>query len=444
MRKFLVGLLAVVVAAFLFAGSATPEVSWTGSAWFNLTIDEKGIDVDGGADVSVTWAPYSFSEGAAPVTASFGLSWGGGATFYGISFDGQLVNIDYSTGKLVLDKYFYVGNAQDYVAVSFDAVPFLTIYYADLPIGAVTTVSTDVAWDDAAGSATPVTNTETSYVYSETNIDSEDNAMDDTYFDDFVAVKFTYDMDTMSLKVFGAYYDTDFTDATDYEFGGAVYVTGAGALEGFSAEAAFANLAGNAGTAYGVYATYAFSMTMEPLTVSITPEFKYSENLASMAFANTSDVYYPMVSDGKYVGAAVSLGVNITPIDLTISANPQYDLEKSEFSSDADVNAVVSVDPVSVNADFYISDVMDAANTWDLYATVSAGLDPVSVSAAFRTVAGGDYAYNASVSYTIENGLTATAFYGSLYGDADYDGKADIHAPDKAQWYLKVSYSTSF
>lgn len=408
MRKLLVVLLATVLALVVWADNVT--VSWSGSASFTLTIDEKGIDVGGEADVDLTWAPLSTDVEGEPVSVS--LSWGfhdDSAGLSSISFNGKLLQISYVNDAASLDKYFYnVGS--DYISVSLVAIPGLTFYYAD--------------------------------IIDETNANGTDTTMNN-YFDDFVGAEFSQDMDMFSLKVLGAFYDTDAVDTSaDYEYAGVVYLTGADTLEGLSVEVAFANTTAS-DTAYGVIASYSLSTSVEPITITVEPGLHYSENLEAIKFADTAGDAFTPVSDAKKVTAAVSVEAAVDPVTLGVALNPYYDIAENAYGSDLDVTAELAVDPISVDGEFYVDDVLDFANTWEVNANMSAAVDPVTVGGAFKYIAAGDYGYNVTLSFDIEEGLTATAFYGTLY-DADGDDTVEIHPQEEAQWYVQVSYSAEF
>ena len=54
-----------------------------------------------------------------------------------------------------------------------------------------------------------------------------------------------------------------------------------------------------------------------------------------------------------------------------------------------------------------------------------------------------EFGYNVNASYAIDDNTTASAFFGTLYGDVDEDGIKDIHKDD-AQWYVRLDWGVSF
>ena len=403
MRKLLVVLLALVVGVFLYAENVT--VSWTGSANFTLTVDENGVDVAGGANVDVAWAPSAFSATAGKVSASFGLGCCGGAAFGGISFDGSLLKIDYALGALegfgTLFANGTTGVGNDYAAFTLKAVDFLTLYYVDL--------------------------------LEETNTNAG-SPVETSYFDDFVGLKLSQDLGVFALTAYGAFYDTDATPAANsYEYGAEASLSGEGALKNLSIWVGFGNSVAS-GVVYGVTASYSYSLSAGVVTVGVNPAVKFSESLSTLAFSS--------FTDGKNISAKTTVDVAVDPVSVGLALTPKYDLEAATPLSVAfDATLGVKVDPVSASAEFEVADLMQFSNDWDVSGNVTVNVAPVNVAANILYLNTGDFGYNASVSFDVEEGLTLKAFYGTLY-DADADGVADINTD--AQWYAQLSYSVSF
>ena len=407
MRKLLVVLLALVVGVFLYAENVT--VSWSGSANFTLTVDENGVDVDGGANVTVAWAPNGFSAAAGKVSASFGLGCCGGAAFGGITFDGNIVKISYVPGAASLGSYLFTGKdndgdgaldgvGTDYAAVTLKALDFLELYYVD--------------------------------IVGETNLNAGAPA-EASYFDDFVGVKLAKDLGVFGLTAYGAFYDTDAVGASNnYEYAAEVSLAGEGSLENLSVWVGFGNSVA-AGTAYGLTAGYSFNLKAGMISIGVNPSVKYSENLSKLVFSS--------FGDGKSVSAVVSVGLDMSPVSVSAEVDPKYDLAASTFAMPANASLSVSAAPVTASAAFNVTDVMNFAGGWNVNGNVTADVAPVNVAANILYKNTGDFGYNASVSYTVEEGLTASAFYGTLYNA----GAGEDIQPN-AQWYAQLSYSMSF
>ncbi len=407
MKRLLVVLLSVLVIS-VFAANAT--VSWSGSASFELIIDEKGIDVTHSAYIEVYGAPFWTTVEGTPVTVTFGWSSFSSSqygTLYSITYDGNLLKLAYSNGGAEIDKYFYeVGS--DYVSLTIKALKFLTLYYAD--------------------------------IVDETTINSTNVDFADSYFDDFVAAEISYDLGVMDLKAIAAYYDADSTVVSnDYEFGGVVYLTGKDAIEGLSIEAVFASLAEAAGsdTAYGVIVNYSKDFEFEPVTITVEPALHYSENLTKMAYMDADSV-----SDAKEVSMGLTAEVSVDPVTITLETEPTYKIEDATTTVYLSLGAKAAIDPVNISATFEVPDVLKFNDEWSVSANANVAVAPLGLDANIKYLNTGDFGYNVSATYDIEEGLTAKAFFGTLY-DSDGDGSDDINA-DSAQWYLTLSYSTSF
>jgi len=413
MRKLLVVLLALVVGVVVvFAGSDNVTVSWK-TYWvtFKLTVDEKGIDVSNSAYFKV-FMTSSESEEGTPVSFSFSFGFSGFQKVWAVdsmSFNGKVLEIDYNNFGAVVDEWFLDNNnssvGTDHAVFSLKALPELKFYYVDL-VG-----ETDI------DTGTPVAK---------------------VFFDDLAAVKFSKNVAGMDLTMVGAYYDTDATADTisTYEYVGVLHFNGNG-LNGW---AAFGNP--TVGTAYGVEASYKWSMTATPVTVSVVPGVHYSENLTALRYVDTSwkpwDPEY--VYDGKHVWVGLTTKVDFGMGNASVFLKPNYSLDDSKFTMKTDLKAALSVDPLSVNLEYYIKDAIDFSNTyWRLDANANAVVSDVSVGAAFAYNNSNKYAYNACVGYTIEKGLKAKVFYGTLY-DKDGDGSMDIN-PEDPQWYLQLTFS---
>lgn len=433
MKKFLVVLLSLFVLTALFAGTATPTVSWSGSASFTLGIDEKGVDIDGGlVKPSVTISPSADTQ--------FGVSFaidvvGKSLTFSGLMFENDVFSLDYAKGPVAF-QYFVgtdsYGNpliaAEDNISVSLKAVDGLTVVFQD--------VVTEVDYT----TGTPTTH---------------------KWFDDFVGV--TYSVANVNLAA--AFYDADESTETN------LYQYGLNANTSLDLGFATLKLDGVAGVvdasntlAYGV----SESLEAEFSFVTLTQSFTWKQNVSQFAFAGDSDassvsvkaaVEYSMPSTVTISGdVSFKIASLATPSEFTVPVNfkvaytNMFDASLALGWADV-VNAATSIkmtlaagyddDMVAVNASAEWTDLVGAATAVDLNADLSVTpIDALTLGAAVRYVSD-EFGYNVNAKYMFDDNTTFTVFYGTLYGDADEDGKTDIHKDD-AQWYAKLSWSTSF
>ena len=414
MRKLFVGVLIAIFGLMVIAGTTDIQANWT-IKWmkFIFVLDEKGIDLKQSAKYLVTWNLGDSSKNG-KVTASFSWGFNGAKWYYSldsITFNGNILDLSYSNSSAYVDKYIFVGVGSDSISVSFKALSGLTIYYADL--------------------------------LEETNPDNVDNVPANSFFDDAVLAEYSQGLGTLNLKVAAGFYDAEATNtdaSNDYEFAGIAYLDGVknSALEGLSVKVAGGKLV-SGDTAYGIIARYSMDMNMGNLSINLSPTFKYVENLTQLKFATTYPPNRREIADAKYASVGVDLSVNISPLSLEVYTQPRYDIEGGEFSAYTDLNVGVDIKPVSAGVEFEIYDAVKFENGWMLRANAGVDLSPISLNANFWYADDSTNAYNATLAYTIEEGLTAKAFYGTLY-DSDGNGVPEMH-PDAPQWWLKVCYS---
>jgi hypothetical protein len=473
MKKLLVGFLALFVFSALFAASATPEVSWSGSAYFTLGVDEKGVDVDGGLD-SFTLAVSP--TGDTQMGVSFGFNFITGTwSFYSLTFENDYFGLTYAPDAVGFNKFFgglYDSNAdgvpdtpvvpaEDYIDVTVKALEGLEVVFMD----GLATPSAEVDYNtgDATGHA---------------------------WFDDFLGVKYS----VAGVNLAAAVYDADTDPSTNtFEFGLAADTSldfdfGTIALEGVVAMAA--------SPVYGIYEGYKGTFDF----VTVKQNFKWFENvdlltyegddaLTGKSFDVTVSADYAVtdelsvngslgfvvadltaatdftvpVSLGVDYASAFSAGLSLSWDDVVGAATAILaevyagyeadmfslnltagwaDLVGAPDSIEVDLTAGFTVDMVSGNAELYWYDVVNAAT--DVVATLDVEVVPLDELTLTGSVkyAGGEFGYNAGLSYVIDANTTFSAFYGTLY-DADGDGAVDINTTD-AQWYLKLAWSASF
>ncbi|RDI92591.1 hypothetical protein Ob7_00840 [Thermosipho africanus Ob7] len=433
MKKFLVVLLSLFVLTALFAGTATPTVSWSGSASFTLGIDEKGVDIDGGlVKPSVTISPSADTQ--------FGVSFaidvvGKSLSFKSLSFENNIFALDYTKGAAGF-QYFvtpdkdgnYLLNAEDNISLTLKAVDGLTVVFQD--------VVTEVDYN----TGTPTTH---------------------KWFDDFVGV--TYSVANVNLAA--AFYDADEATQTN------LYQYGLNANTSLDLGFATLDLDGVAGIvdsnntfAYGIDE----SLEAEFSIVTLTQTFTWKQNVSQFAFARDNDassvsvkaaVEYSMPSTVTISGdVSFKIASLATPSEFTVPVNfkvaytNMFDASLALGWADV-VNAATSIkmtlaagyddDMVAVNASAEWADIVGAATAVDLNADLSVTpIDALTLGAAVRYVSD-EFGYNVNAKYMLDDNTTFSVFYGTLYDDADEDGKTDIHKDD-AQWYAKLYWSTSF
>ncbi|SHH31316.1 hypothetical protein [Thermosipho atlanticus] len=471
MKKLLVAVLALFVFSVIYAGSATPQVSWTGSAYFSLGIDEKGVDIDGGlSSFTLSVSPTGSTEAGVSFWFDFiAGTWG----FNSLTFENDYFGLTYAEGAVGFNKFFggltdtngdYVpdtpvldGIAEDNIDVNVKVVDGLEIVFMDLVSGEV-----DYDTGDATGHV---------------------------WFDDFLGVKYSI----AGVNLAAAIYDTDTDPSTStLEFG----VTADKNLEfDFGSVALEAVVASAASPVYGL--SEAFNGTFG--IVSLTQNFKWFENVnlltykgddapTGKAFDVTAAVDYGVTDNvsvngslgfviadlttpsnftvpvtlGADFASAFTAGVSLSWADvlgaataITASVNAGYeadmfnlgltakwaDLVGAPSAIELNLTAGVTVDMVTGSVGLYWADLSDATNVVADISVKVVPLDALTLTAAAK-YAGGVFGYNAGLTCVIDDNTTFNAFYGTLY-DKDGDGVIDINDTD-AQWYLKLEWSTSF
>jgi len=217
-------------------------------------------------------------------------------------------------------------------------------------------------------------------------------------------------------------------------------------------------------TVYGVNVSGELS-PVKGLTLS--PEFKYTENLVKLVYKSNT------IEDGKYVQAGVSYTTTFAPVTFTAKTTPKYDMVPATPTFTLPLNelsAKVAVAPVSflvktTNADLlgskpftlyteaaYADSMISAkaaANWADVtefatytYIQLSGSvnvLPPLTVAADYR-MEPAKSGYNARLTYTLTENAKLEGFYGTL---TLKDGKYTVINNDPT-FYVKLSYSAKF
>ncbi|PLV59201.1 hypothetical protein [Thermotoga sp. KOL6] len=391
-----------------FAYEDTVKVSVSGTGYFNVYLDEEGIDLEGGiSDLYVSVLPTSGSvTSPATITANFSIDvLGTNASLSNISVMTDLFDLVYYNYSLYNDGYIfnYVGERtlEFTPKLGIEGVS-LTVYFADIA--------------------------------TETDLD---NATNDTnnFFDDAVALKVgVTNLDLFDATIFGAFYDTDTTNATSaYGYAAHLGLTGKDILEGLSVNLAYAY---EATSSYLVEAAYSKSFEMAPVTLTVSPYFAYSEGTVSYYDSYSGDGWAaPWGSKLVKVGLNAQAGVTD---EITFSADltPTYDLAANSFTLPVTLALAYASDVASANVKASWSDAVNAATdvTVDADLTVTAVENLTVKAAAKYLVSTNELGYNVEA-YYVYGPLTTGFFFGTLF-----DGTIHTYST----WYLYLKASVSF
>lgn len=432
MKKLAVLLAALFVFSALFAASATPVVSWSGSASFSLGIDEKGVDISHGFEVKLSVTPNSDTQlGVSFSLDLFGLS----GSFSGLTFENEYFGVNYAEGAAAFQ--YFVGTdsngnplmtAEDNIAVTIKAVDGLTVVFQD--------VVSEVDYT----TGTPTTH---------------------KWFDDFVGV--TYSVADVDLAL--AFYDADAATETN------TYQYGLNAKTSLDLDIVTLDLNGVAGVVNTTDNTFAYgieeTLTSEFSFVTVTQKFAWKDKVSQFAFAGDSDASTvsvdvavefdaaPVTVTGDVAFKIASLAdpsAFVVPVSLGVDYEDLFtaglklawdDVVNAATAIELAVNAGYENEMFALNASANWADLVGAAT--DVVVVADASVTPVdalTLGAEFVYMSE-EFGYNVNASYAIDDNTTASAFFGTLYGDVDEDGIKDIHKDD-AQWYVRLDWSVSF
>jgi len=404
----------LVTAAFAYEDVVKVNVSGTG--YFNAYLDEEGIDLEGGiSDLSVSISPSSGSVTApATITAEFSIDvLGTDASLSKIAVTTDLFDLTYYNSDIYGDGYvfYYVGDrALEFTPkLGLEGIS-LTAYFAD--------------------------------IVSETDLT---NATNDTnnYFDDAVALKLgVTNLDLLDATLFGAFYDTDTNNATSaYGYAAHLNLTGKDILENLVVDLAYAY---EATSMYLVEAQYSKSFEMEPVTLTVSPYFVYSEGAPTYYDDDSVDGdgwTAPWGSKLVKVGLKAEAGVT-DEVTFSAELTPTYDLDANSFSLPVTLALAYDSDMAEANVSASWDDAVASATnvTIDANLTVTAVENLTVKAAAQYKVATNELGYNVDASY-VYGPLTTGFFFGTLF-DSNSDGTADIN--DYFTWYLYLKASVAF
>ncbi|PLV56612.1 hypothetical protein [Thermotoga sp. SG1] len=410
MKKLLALFLVLGLFAAAFAYEDVVKVNVSGTGYFKAILDEEGIDLEGGiSDLSVSLSPTSGSVTApATITAEFSIDiLGTTASLSKIIVETDLFDLTYYNSDIYGDGYvfYYVGDRtlEFTPNLGLEGIS-LTAYFADI-----------------------VSETDTGNATNDTN----------NYFDDAVALKVgVTNLDLLDATLFGAFYDTDTNPATSaYGYAAHLNLTGKDILENLSVNLAYAY---EATASYLVEAAYSKSFEMDPVTLTVSPYFVYSEETPTYYDDDSIDGdgwTAPWGSKLAKVGLKAEAGVT-DEVTFSAELTPTYDLAANSFSLPVTLALAYSSDIASANVKASWSDAVAAATdvTIDADLTVTA-VENLTVKAAARyLVATNELGYNVDTSY-VYGPLTTGFFFGTLFDDT-------IH--DYFTWYLYMKAEVAF
>jgi hypothetical protein len=398
----------LVTAAFAYEDVVKVNVSGTG--YFNAYLDEEGIDLEGGiSDLSVSISPSSGSVTApATITAEFSIDvLGKTASLSKIAITTDLFDLTYYNDDIYGDGYvfYYVGDRtlEFTPKLGFEGIS-LTVYFAD--------------------------------IVSETDLTDATNNTNN-YFDDAVALKLgVTNLDLLDATLFGAFYDTDTNNATSaYGYAAHLNLTGKDILENLVVDLAYAY---EATSVYLVEAQYSKSFEMEPVTLTVSPHFVYSEGTPTYYDDDSiDDDDWAAPWNSKFVEVGLKAEAGVTD-EVTFSAEltPTYDLDANSFSLPVTLALAYDSDMAEANVSASWDDAVASATnvTIDANLTVTAVENLTVKAAAQYKVATNELGYNVDTSY-VYGPLTTGFFFGTLFDDT-------IH--DYFTWYLYLKAEVEF
>ncbi len=459
MKKLLTVFVALFMVVSIFATvekpfTLGPNVSYTGAVKFSLVLDERGLDFVGtltDVTASLAFSPKSDTQAGATFGISYAPFGGVSLTLQSITFSTPYFGTYYSVDKQFVNDYFTgrVYNADgsvkdwdadfkrdyaDSVKFTFPAVKGLEIYITDN--------ATEIT-------ATP-NPTLTTFLPN--------------WISDMILVKYTLSPFTL---VGGVYVES--TPTQYYTVG--VNANGSVDLGIIKPSIdVFAGMkdvsAASPVTVYGVDVSGELSPVKD---LTLSPEFKYTENLAQLVYKSDK------IEDGKYVQAGVSYTTTFAPVTLVATTTPKYDFEATQnaFTLPLDeLSAKVEVKPVTFSVKTTNEDLLDSSKPFTLYTEASYADPMISAKAAAKwaditqfatytyiqlsgsvnvlpplTVAA-DYrmepaqsGYNARLTYTLTENTKLEGFYGTLVKDAK--GNYTVIKTDPT-FYVKLSYGAKF
>jgi len=474
MKKLLTVLVALFMVVSIFAAEKPftlgPNVSYTGNISFSLVADKDGVSFSGSlakVDASLAFGPTSDTQAGATFSFVYTPFGGVALTLNSITFSTPYFGMYYSTDKQFVNDYFTgrVYNADgsvkdwnanfkkdytDSLKVTLPAVKGLELYI------------TDNATENTAPSASPT--------YG-------------NWFSDMLLVKYPISSFTLvgGMYVAGGSYITEASTTaqatkSEIRYEGGYYTVGANLTGSVNLGVFAPSIDVFAGmkdvTAASPVTVYSVKVSgsLSPVSgLTLTPEFKYTENLNKLVYRSSK------ISDGKYVSLGVAYTLTATPVTFTAKTTPKYDMVPATPTFTLPLNelsAKVAVAPVSflvktTNADLlgskpftlyteaaYADSMISAkaAAEWAdvteiatyTYVQLSGSvnvLPPLTVAADYR-MEPAKSGYNGRLTYVMTPNVKLTGFYGTLKYDSSTGGYTKIDtAPD---WNVKLSYSASF
>jgi len=450
MKKLLTVFVALFMVVSIFAEVEKPftlgPVSYKGTVKFSLVLDERGLDFVGtltDVTASLAFSPKSDTQAGATFGISYAPFGGVSLTLQSITFSTPYFGTYYSVDKQFVNDYFtgkdsdgnlkapFKDDYADLVKFTFPAVKGLEIYITDN--------ATEIT-------ATP-NPTLTTFLPN--------------WISDMILVKYPVAPFTLvgGMYVKGGYYTFGVNANGSVDLG--IIKPSIDVFAGMKDVSAASPV-----TVYGVDVSGELSPVKD---LTLSPEFKYTENLVKLVYKSDK------IEDGKYVSLGVSYTTTFAPVTFVATTTPKYNFEATQnaFTLPLDeLSAKVEVKPVTFSVKTTNKDLLDSSKPFTLD-TEAAYADPMisakaavkwadvtefatytyiqlsgsvkvlpelTVAADYRMVPA-DSGYNARLTYTLPENVTLEGFYGTLVKDAK--GNYTLIKTDPT-FYVKLSYGAKF
>jgi len=442
MKKLLTVLVALLVVVSIFAAEKPftlgPNVTYTGTVNFTLTVDANGIDISGALanDVNafLSFGPKSDTQAGATFGITYTPFGGVDLTLKSITFSTPYFGAFYSTDKQFVSDYFtgkdkdkWVEKMNDFadsLKLTLPAVSGLEVYYLD---------------KTSEGAA--------------------------TWFSDMVLVKYP----VAGFTIVGGAYNTGNTKT--HEFGAAVQ--GALDLGVFKPNLTVFGGMVDGGTAMVTAYDVILSGSLSPVAeLTFAPTFKFAENLDKLDYKSTN------IADGKYISLDAAYKTTFAPVTLTAKVTPKVDFATAKPKTTLELkelSANIALSPITFNVKTTNANLL-TKNPFTLYAkasyegamlsaAVDASWEDMTQPATYKYIHGAatikatpeitlcsdvhkiigstnDFGYNVRAAYAITPNVKLTGFYGTLTKDSGTSAFTVINKDPT--WNVKLTYTASF
>ena len=468
MKKFLTVLLAVLALVSLFAAEAqfsiSPSFKYTGKVSFEFLASKDGMDLKSTLSLDDSFKVSLKSTEEVVFGVKFGLTYDfkTGATAIPVNFSIKTISFKtpyfealYTNGRTFVSDYFTGREYKADGSVKDWQKDFKADFNENLKL--VFPFSKDFAlyYVDRSGN----------------------DPANDQYFSDMILAKYTMPAATplTTLEIVGGLYEATPVTAKKYEMGA---VAKAGFDFGIvkpSVEVFGGYTQEEEKLIYSVFA----KAEIKPVDIlTITPEFKYTENLGLLDYKSSN------IEDAQYVQANVTYQQTFKPVTLTASITPKYEFGTPQGTPTVsldEVSAKVEYGPVIFEAKLSEKDLIDSKMEFGLYTkatfkaemfsatgevkwadimkfdqyeyihvNASATVDALSLEGNFRMVTTGanKMGYNVKATYTLAKTDSTKTYIEGFVGNLEYDATNDVwninSALDNPKWYGKLVYSAKF